>query len=52
MEQKQANKGRTEIATLGEFGLIDHLMVDTAPKNKSTLLGVGDDACCRVGGGV
>ncbi len=50
MEQKQANKGRTEIATLGEFGLIDHLMVDTVPKNKTTLLGVGDDAAAVAAG--
>lgn len=50
MEQKQANKGRTEIATLGEFGLIDHLMADTAPKNKTTLLGVGDDAAAVAAG--
>lgn len=50
MEQKQANKGRTEIATLGEFGLIDHLMADTTPKNKTTLLGVGDDAAAVAAG--
>ncbi len=44
MENKEAKKGRTEIATLGEFGLINHLMKDTEPQNSSTLLGVGDDA--------
>ena len=35
---------RTEIATLGEFGLIDHLTEGIQPKNQSTLYGVGDDA--------
>lgn len=35
---------RTEIATLGEFGLIDHLTSDITPVNPETVLGVGDDA--------
>ena len=35
---------RTEIATLGEFGLIRHLTEGIEPKNQSTLYGVGDDA--------
>lgn len=35
---------RTEIATLGEFGLIDHLTRNIEIQNVSTLLGVGDDA--------
>ena len=35
---------RTEIATIGEFGLIDHLTADIAPINKETVMGVGDDA--------
>lgn len=35
---------RTEISTLGEFGLIDHLTQNITLKNKSTLKGVGDDA--------
>jgi len=35
---------RTEIATLGEFGLIDHLTKGIEPLHKSTLKGVGDDA--------
>jgi thiamine-monophosphate kinase len=35
---------RTEIASLGEFGLIDHLTKNIEIKNASTLLGVGDDA--------
>ena len=33
----------TEISTLGEFGLIDHLTADLKMQNNSTLLGVGDD---------
>ena len=33
----------TEISTLGEFGLIDHLTRDFVSKNESTLRGVGDD---------
>lgn len=35
---------RTEISTLGEFGLIKHLTKDITIKHKSTLLGIGDDA--------
>lgn len=35
---------RTEIATLGEFGLIDRLTEDIKPQNSSTVYGVGDDA--------
>lgn len=35
---------RTEIATLGEFGLIRHLTSSIVPRNKSTLKGIGDDA--------
>ena len=34
----------TEISTLGEFGLIDHLTKDLKNVNPSTLKGVGDDA--------
>lgn len=33
----------TEISTLGEFGLIDHLTADMKMQNEATLLGVGDD---------
>ena len=32
-----------EIASLGEFGLIDRLTTDIKPKNESTKYGVGDD---------
>lgn len=35
---------RTEIATLGEFGLIKHLTEKFSINNPSTLKGVGDDA--------
>ena len=41
----------TEIATLGEFGLIDHLTKGVAPKNNSTLKGVGDDCAVIDTGG-
>lgn len=35
---------RTEISSLGEFGLIDHLTRNIDIQNASTILGVGDDA--------
>src|ERR1700728_3181421 len=35
---------RTEIANLGEFGLIEHLTQNSEIKNASTILSVGDDA--------
>jgi len=35
---------RTEIATLGEFGLINHLTESVKLQNESTLKGIGDDA--------
>ncbi|MEJ7769930.1 MAG: thiamine-phosphate kinase [Chitinophagaceae bacterium] len=35
---------RTEIASLGEFGLIEHLTRNIETYNASTILGVGDDA--------
>jgi len=38
------SENRTEISSLGEFGLIDHLTANIELKNASTLLGVGDDA--------
>ena len=40
MQEKQ----RTEIATLGEFGLIRRLTEDIKLENTSTRYGVGDDA--------
>lgn len=39
MEEKQ-----TEIATLGEFGLIDKITEGIVHKNVSTIRGIGDDA--------
>lgn len=38
------NQGRTELAELGEFGLIKHLTQHIELKNPSTIKGVGDDA--------
>jgi len=35
---------RTEIASLGEFGLIDHLIKNNETRNASTIVSVGDDA--------
>jgi thiamine-monophosphate kinase len=35
---------RTEISSLGEFGLIDHLTKNFEITNASTIVGVGDDA--------
>ena len=35
---------RTEIATLGEFGLIERLTGDILPQQQSTVKGIGDDA--------
>ena len=37
-------KKKTEIAELGEFGLIDHLTESITIKNISTIKGVGDDS--------
>ena len=37
-------ESRTEISTLGEFGLIDHLTKNFELRNASTVVGVGDDA--------
>lgn len=37
-------KDRTEISSLGEFGLIDHLTENLPEPNTSTIKGVGDDA--------
>jgi len=39
-----ANNERTEISSLGEFGLIDHLTRNFEIKNASTIVSVGDDA--------
>ncbi|MBQ1978302.1 MAG: thiamine-phosphate kinase, partial [Alistipes sp.] len=38
------NKKRTEIAELGEFGLIDRLTANFKQHHATTIKGVGDDA--------
>ncbi len=38
------DNNRTEISSLGEFGLIDHLTKNNEIKNASTIVSVGDDA--------
>lgn len=35
---------RTELGDLGEFGLIDRIKKRTRQQNKSSVLGIGDDA--------
>lgn len=42
LENKDASK--TDIASLGEFGLIDHLTKQFEIKQKTTIKGIGDDA--------
>jgi thiamine-monophosphate kinase len=37
------SENRTEISSLGEFGLIEHLTRNIEIKNASTIVGVGDD---------
>src|ERR1700704_1588667 len=38
------SENRTEISSLGEFGLIEHLTRNIELQNASTIVGVGDDA--------
>jgi thiamine-monophosphate kinase len=38
------SENRTEVSSLGEFGLIDHLTKNIEIQNASTIVGVGDDA--------
>ncbi|MGN6247557.1 MAG: thiamine-phosphate kinase [Ginsengibacter sp.] len=38
------NPERTEVSSLGEFGLIDHLTRNNEIRNSSTVVSVGDDA--------
>lgn len=38
------NQQRTDLSTLGEFGLIDHLTKNFVINHKSTVKGIGDDA--------
>jgi len=35
---------RTELESLGEFGLIDHLTKEFENRNSTTLFGIGDDS--------
>lgn len=37
-------ENRTEVSSLGEFGLIDHLLKNNEIKNATTILSAGDDA--------
>ncbi len=39
-----SSESRTEISSLGEFGLIEHLTKNIELQNASSVLGVGDDA--------
>ena len=38
------NEKKTTLSELGEFGLIEHLTANFSIKNKTTILGIGDDA--------
>ena len=38
------NSSRTELTTLGEFGLIKHLTEHVEIHNDSSIKGIGDDA--------
>ncbi|HEU4633703.1 MAG TPA: thiamine-phosphate kinase [Flavisolibacter sp.] len=38
------SENRTEVSSLGEFGLIDHLTKNIEIQNASSIVGVGDDA--------
>ena len=42
---------RTDISTLGEFGLIDHLSSGITLRRKETIKGIGDDAAVLDYGG-
>lgn len=37
------NTDRTELAAMGEFGLINHLAQHFSPSNPNTVMGIGDD---------
>ena len=43
-----ADEGRTELAHLGEFALIERITGHFTPRNKSTVKGIGDD-CAVIG---
>lgn len=40
----ESNPNLTELSSLGEFGLINHLTKNISLKHKSTIKGIGDDA--------
>lgn len=44
MNDTPQQKGLTDIASLGEFGLIEHLTKSIVLRNPGTLTGIGDDA--------
>ena len=46
-----AEQQRTEISSIGEFGLIDRITEGIELKNDSSLKGVGDDAAVLNAGG-
>ncbi|KWW30202.1 MAG: thiamine-monophosphate kinase [bacterium P3] len=50
MEHTKYQEGRTELAELGKFALIDRLTEGFSARQKSTVMGVGDD-CAVLGGG-
>lgn len=50
MSEEKKSK-RTDVNTLGEFGLIDHLSQNFERENASTIYGVGDDAAVLDHGG-
>ena len=41
---RSMSENRTELESLGEFGLIDHLTKEFENRNSTTLVGIGDDA--------
>ncbi len=52
MSEKTSDQNRTELQDLGEFGLIDRLTLGVELTQKSTVLGVGDDAAVVSNGGL
>lgn len=51
MADQTSNQKRTELDTLGEFGLIEHLTKGIKIQQSTTKLGVGDDAAVIEGSG-
>lgn len=50
MENNEYQEGRTELAALGKFALIERLTNGFVPKQKNSIKGVGDD-CAVIGSG-